>query len=114
MNIPLPSYIDKEAWDGFVLMRKEMEKKKIPFTLRAATMILKTLQELKDNGHDPNASLDQSTLNGWRDVFPAREKRIERISSAVDSTRAYLSEQASIKPNAELARQARQALRAVK
>lgn len=88
--IPLPAYIDPEAWAGFVEMRKAMPKSK-PFTTRAATLILYELQRIKDAGHDPNAALDQSTLRGWADVYVPQCKEIERKATpATDRTRAYL------------------------
>ena len=88
--IPLPAYIDPEAWVGFVEMRRAMPKTK-PFTDRAAKLILYELQRIKDAGHDPNAALDQSTLRGWADVWPAKAKEIERANGkAADVTRDYL------------------------
>lgn len=73
--IPLPKYIDPEAWEGFVEMRKRI---KAPLTVRAATLVLFELQRIKDAGHDANASLDQSTMKCWRDVWPTRDKQLER------------------------------------
>lgn len=61
-----PSWVDREAWDGFVAMRV---KERHPMTPRAAELILKTLDRFRLAGNDPNAILDQSTRNGWRDVF---------------------------------------------
>ena len=88
--IPLPSYIDPEAWSGFVEMRKAMPKSK-PFTTRAATLILYELQRIKDAGHCPNAALDQSTLNGWADVWPAKDKAIAKApTTAAEDTRRML------------------------
>ena len=93
--IPLPGYIDKDAWDGFVEMRKAMPKTK-PFTTRAATLILYELQRIKDAGHCPNAALDQSTLRGWADVWPAKAKDIEKAAGrAADATRDYLEAEKS-------------------
>lgn len=76
--IALPPFIDPEAWHGFLEMRKSM--KKIPFTDRAQKMILAELYKIKEAGHDPNAALDQSTLNGWRDVWAPRNKEIPRAA----------------------------------
>jgi hypothetical protein len=73
--IPLPAYIDPEAWDGYVEMRRAIKK---PLTKRAAVSLLCNLQELKDKGHDVNAALDQSTFCCWRGVFPAKDRCIER------------------------------------
>lgn len=89
--IALPEWIDAEAWEGFCEMRRAM--KKIPFTERAQKMVLKSLYDLRAAGHDANACLDQSTLNGWRDVFPLRQKDIPVIRSQVDETARYLAEQ---------------------
>jgi hypothetical protein len=62
-----------------------------PFTTRAAVLILYELQRIKDAGHCPNAALDQSTLHGWADVWPAKDKAISRKgASEADATRAYL------------------------
>ena len=61
-----------------------------PFTFRAATLILKELQRIKDAGHCPNAALDQSTLKGWCDVWPAQDKGIKRCT-APESTADYVS-----------------------
>jgi hypothetical protein len=89
--IALPEWIDPEAWEGFCEMRKAM--KKIPFTDRAQKMVLKSLYDLRAAGHDPNASLDQSTLMGWRDVFPPRAKEIPVVRSQAEETSRYLAEQ---------------------
>jgi hypothetical protein len=78
--IPLPSWVDAEAWAGFCEMRRKMPKSR-PFTDRAAVLILKELQRIKDAGHCPNAALDQSTLRGWADVWPLKDKEIQRASS---------------------------------
>jgi len=75
--IPLPAYIDKEAWDGFCEMRKASGRTR-PFTTRAATLILFELQRLKDSGQDPNACLDQSTRHGWADVYPLKDKGMKQ------------------------------------
>lgn len=72
----LPAWIDKEAWQGFCDMRKAIKK---PMTPRAETLLLKTLYELKDKGHDPNAALDQSTLCNWQDVYPPKAKDIPNM-----------------------------------
>ena len=88
--IPLPQWVDAEAWAGFVEMRKSIKK---PLTPRAALLILRDLQQIKDAGHDPNAALDQSTVCGWRGVWPSKEKRIE--SAAPVQTNQWLKEHAN-------------------
>lgn len=75
MNLPLPAYIDPEAWAGFVEMRKKV---KAPLTTRAATLILFEVQRIKDAGHDPNAALDQSTMRCWKGVWPKTDEAPSR------------------------------------
>lgn len=72
----LPAWIDAEAWDGFLAMRKAMKK---PTTPRAEMLVLKTLYQMKEMGHDPNASLDQSTVRNWIDVFEPKAKEMTNL-----------------------------------
>jgi hypothetical protein len=68
---PLPVWIDRAAWGGFVEMRESI---KAPLkTERAANLIIAKLQRLKETGQDPNAILDQSTMNSWKGVFELKE-----------------------------------------
>lgn len=78
--IPIPPFIDPEAWEGFCEMRGS--KKSRPFTQRAAKMVLAELYKLRDAGHDPNACLDQSTMHGWSDVYPLKDKPIPKAKTA--------------------------------
>ena len=79
--IPLPNWIDPEAWDAFVQMRRQIKK---PLTQRAAVLILKDLTEIRDKGHCPNAALDQSTVCCWRGVWPAKDRVIEAKNKPSD------------------------------
>jgi len=67
-----PDWVNREAWEGFVAMRRSQRH---PLTPRAAKLVLTELTKLRADGNDPNAVLDQSTRNGWRDVFPLRKDR---------------------------------------
>lgn len=71
MTIALPGYIDPEAWAGFEEMRKLIRK---PMTDRARKLVVYELDRLKRAGHCPNASLDQSTLHNWADVYAPQDK----------------------------------------
>ena len=64
-----PDWIDRDAWQGFVDSRKKL---RFPMTPRAAQLVIRELEKLGATGADPNAVLDQSTRNGWRDVFPLK------------------------------------------
>ncbi len=84
-SIDLPDWIDPKAWAGFVEMRKR-KGQRAPFTDRAAELIIAKLGRLREDGQDPNAMLDQSTLNGWSGVFEVRDQeskgRLHRQSAA--------------------------------
>ena len=71
-QVVIPPYIDREAWDGFVEMRKKM---KWALTDRAITLILNKLQEIAARGGDPNAALDQSVERCYRGVFEVAEPK---------------------------------------
>jgi hypothetical protein len=89
-----PQWLDRDTWEGFEEMRRTMSKSK-PWTKRAAILILKRLQEIKDAGHCPNAALDQSTVCGWAFVWPAKIDQIEPCKrSDADRTSQYLKAEA--------------------
>lgn len=83
-------WIDPESWDAFREMRKKI---KAPMTPYAEKLIVRELVKLKSCGHDPQACLDQSIANCWRDVFPLRDKGLSSAASSADETRAYLESQ---------------------
>lgn len=68
----LPTWIPKDAWVGYVEMRK---KKRAVMTERAVELRIKDLKAFLDAGQDIAAILDQSTANGWTDLYPLKERR---------------------------------------
>lgn len=62
-------WISSEAWSGFVEMRNKLRK---PLTDRAVSLIVSKLRKFREAGDDPGAVLDQSTRNGWQDVYPIK------------------------------------------
>lgn len=65
----VPDWIDSNAWRGFAEMRR---RQRFPMTPRAAALVIRKLESLREHGHDPTAVLDQSTRNAWRDVYPIK------------------------------------------
>ena len=65
-TLDLPEWIDKDAWNGYLEMRKKIKK---PATVRAMKMVINSLEQLRGQGQDPNKVLDQSTLKNWTDVY---------------------------------------------
>jgi hypothetical protein len=89
--IALPQYIDAEAWDAFVEMRREIHK---PLTVRGAVQILKRLQAIHDAGQDANDSLDQSSDMRWQTVYPVQALEIQKPAvSDYQRTKARLDAQ---------------------
>jgi hypothetical protein len=68
---PLPDWLPKEAWRGFVDMRKRVNA---PLSPRGQKLMIDKLQNLSSEGNDPERVLDQSTANSYRDIFPLKEK----------------------------------------
>ena len=89
--IALPSYIDPEAWQAMLDMRKA---KKVPTTAYAEKLLLVQLQRFKDAGHDPCAVMEQSIVKGWTDFWAPTEKDLKPVKRA-ESTDDYLARTAA-------------------
>lgn len=63
-----PAMVEK-VWPDFEEHRKKLRK---PMTDKARVLIVKKLESLQNQGHDPIAVLEQSIRQGWQDVFPLR------------------------------------------
>jgi hypothetical protein len=84
-------WIEPEAWQAFHDMRKRI---KAPLTPYAEKLIVRELVKLKTAGHDPQACLDQSIMNSWRDVFPLRDKGIKTTAQSNADFERYAREAA--------------------
>jgi hypothetical protein len=65
--IALPSYVDPDLWSLFVEGRKEG---KHPLTQAGQKLAVRELMKLHNDGWDVNESLKQSTIKGYRGLFP--------------------------------------------
>lgn len=63
---PLPNWVPVEAWNGYAEMRKKIRK---PMTARAQSLVVKTLERIRERGFSVEEALDNSTRNGWIDVY---------------------------------------------
>jgi hypothetical protein len=96
--IPLPSWVDPDAWDAFVQMRETDTRKPCkPLTQRGAVRILKRLQAIKDAGLDPNDALDYSTDQRYFDVYPPKQLELPKAGGSAD----YQRTQERLKAEAE-------------
>jgi len=66
----IPEWIDKNTWKDFLEMRRE--KRAIP-TEKAKELLIKALDKLRKEGHDPTEVLNQSIMRNYTGVFPLKE-----------------------------------------
>lgn len=69
-KMKLPSNINREAWDGYLDMRRQNGKK---LTDRAKTLLLNKLVSMAMKGHDPNQALEEATVGCWSSVYPPKQ-----------------------------------------
>jgi hypothetical protein len=69
--VALPDWLPQEPWDAWLEVR---QKNRAPNTPRALRLALTELAKLKAAGQDVQAVLEQSTLRGWRGVFPVKDQ----------------------------------------
>jgi hypothetical protein len=77
--VTLPDWLDADLWREFLAHRKTLKK---PMTDYAQSLAFKLLQRMKDAGHDPRDSIEQSIFNGWQGLF---EPRAVEIKSAAQT-----------------------------
>jgi len=86
--VDVPDWIPGAAWSDFVAHRKALRK---PLTQRAAELAIKTLADLRRQGHDPTKVIEQSITSGWTGLFPLRTEgskhEAHRNLSAVERVR---------------------------
>lgn len=80
----LPDWIPKDAWAGWLEMRRA---KKAPNTSRAMKVAITSLTQLRSAGEDPAKVLDQSTERGWTGLFPIRGQLGSSQSSSLPAER---------------------------
>jgi hypothetical protein len=81
--IPLPSWVDAEAWAAFMLQKElALKKKRKVLTLDMAKFNLRRLYEIKEAGHDPNKALWHSMNKGYDAVWPDENSEISRAAES--------------------------------
>lgn len=89
----IPQWVSRETWDEYLKIRASL---KTPNTARALSMILKRLSEFKSHGHDPNAILEDSIMNGWKGVFEPKTNGKGQFANHPAVKSGMLSENAAI------------------
>jgi hypothetical protein len=65
--LDLPEWLSREVWRNFVEYRRQMKK---PLTELMAKANIETLSELRSQGQDPRAVINQTIASGWSGLFP--------------------------------------------
>jgi len=71
-SLVLPDWIPQDTWRDFEQTRRSMRK---PMTPAASRLIVKKLEELREQGDEPQKVLEQSIQNSWVGVFPLKGAR---------------------------------------
>jgi len=89
----LPDFIPKEAWEAYLLMRKQMGKKH-QATEYAQKLLINKLTVWKAEGADVEAIINQSIERSWTGLFPVQQLKIDKQASApsglVEKTKALI------------------------
>lgn len=67
--IALPDWIDKQTWSDYKQMRIRLRK---PMTPRAEVLALQHLDNLRQQGQQPSAVVEQSIYNSWQALYPVK------------------------------------------
>lgn len=82
----LPEWFPRVAWRSFVEARADMRK---PMSLNAQEIAMKKLAKFRSDGHDVEAILEASVMNGWQGLFAPNEARQLPTSISSDTAPAW-------------------------
>jgi len=68
----LPDWIPGEVWTAYLETRKAKKAKSTAYALRLVVM---TLEQIRDAGHDPIEALKKSIKGGWTDVYAPKVEK---------------------------------------
>ena len=98
-NNALPEWLPPATWDAFLQMRRKI---KAPTTPYAEVLIIRELNKLRGQGHDPTLVLEQSIKLDYKGVFPpkklngaygnrAEQRRDDNLRAAEEARAAILA-----------------------
>jgi uncharacterized protein YdaU (DUF1376 family) len=68
-DVTVPDWVPVVSWRAFVQHRKDIRK---PLTAKAAELAIAELENLKAQGHEPAAVINQSIVSRWAGLFPLK------------------------------------------
>ncbi len=88
--IPLPAWVDREAFDEYVEMRRNDKKVMSPRSFKER---LRELQDIKDAGYDVTYCIDAATNGHWLAFYAVERKEVARKGKAQSDWDRYQEEQ---------------------
>lgn len=79
-NIEFPDWWPQQEWAAFAEMRRS---KRATLTVDAIKLAIRTLTELRDEGQNPVAVLEQSILNSYKGLFPVKQSNGGRNGGSI-------------------------------
>jgi hypothetical protein len=70
--VALPDWLPASSWESLIEHRKAS---KYAMTPQAQKLAIHKLDELRGQGNDPAAVINQTILNGWKGLFQLRDNR---------------------------------------
>ena len=88
----LPEWLPAEEWEAYIAMRKQMGKK-FHATEYAQKLLIKKLTQMKEEGCNVKAVLEQSIMRSWVGLFPVQQDRKDsvRVEIQLDRVQATKS-----------------------
>ena len=74
-NIVIPDWLDRESWEMWDSHRARAKG----WTPEARTLAIRSLTQLREQGFDPKAVIEQSILRGWNGLFPISKESANAI-----------------------------------
>jgi len=68
---PKPEFIPEDLWEDWIAHRREIKK---PFTPLAAKQLATKLNAMQASGHQAEAAMRESIINGWQGVFAPKHQ----------------------------------------
>ena len=86
---PIPAWVDPEAWQEYLDMRRRIKK---PMTTRSYRDRLAELTEIRAAGYDVTYCIDSATNGCWQKFYAVERQEIIPLRRAeADKTAAYLA-----------------------
>jgi hypothetical protein len=70
--VALPDWLPAASWEALIEHRKATKSAMTP---QAQKLAINKLDELRGQGNDPAAVINQTILNGWKGLFPIRDNQ---------------------------------------